>query len=68
MSEFINAVRSAWGGGLDGVSDTIILAMGVVCGLLIIVSIIALAYLFTSPSVMCDTTKSRTVAAGRVRR
>lgn len=42
MSEFINAVRSAWGGGLDGVSDTIILAMGVVCGLLIIVSIIAL--------------------------
>ena len=37
MSEFINAVRSAWGGGLDGVSDTIILAMGVVCGLLIIV-------------------------------
>ena len=42
MSEFINAVRSAWDGGLDGVSDAVILAMGVVCGLLIIVSIFAL--------------------------
>ena len=31
MSEFINAVRSAWDGGLDGVSDAVILAMGVVC-------------------------------------
>ena len=42
MSEFINAVRSAAEGGLDGVSDAVILAMGVVCGLLIIVSIFAL--------------------------
>lgn len=42
MSEFINAVRSAWDGGLDSVSDAVILAMGVVCGLLIIVSIFAL--------------------------
>ena len=42
MSEFINAVRRAWDGGLDGVSDAVILAMGVVCGLLIIVSIFAL--------------------------
>ena len=42
MSEFINSVRSAWDGGLDGVSDAVILAMGVVCGLLIIVSIFAL--------------------------
>ena len=42
MSEFINAVRSAWDGGLDGVSDAVILAMGVVCGLLTIVSIFAL--------------------------
>ena len=42
MSEFINAVRGAWDGGLDGVSDAVILAMGVVCGLLIIVSIFAL--------------------------
>ena len=42
MSEFINAVRSARDGGLDGVSDAVILAMGVVCGLLIIVSIFAL--------------------------
>lgn len=42
MSEFINAVRSAWDGGLDGVSDAVILAMSVVCGLLIIVSIFAL--------------------------
>ena len=41
MSEFINAVRSAAEGGLDGVSDAVILAMGVVCGLLIIVSIFA---------------------------
>ena len=42
MSEFINVVRSAAEGGLDGVSDAVILAMGVVCGLLIIVSIFAL--------------------------
>ena len=42
MSELINAVRSAADGGLDGVSDAVILAMGVVCGLLIIVSIFAL--------------------------
>lgn len=42
MSEFINAVRSAAEGGLDGVSDAVILAMGVICGLLIIVSIFAL--------------------------
>ncbi len=42
MSEFINVVRSAAEGGLDGVSDAVILAIGVVCGLLIIVSIFAL--------------------------
>ena len=41
MSEFINAVRSAWDGGLDGVSDAVILAMSVVVGLLIIASIFA---------------------------
>ena len=42
MSEFINAVRSAWDGGLDGVSDAVILAMSVVVGLLIIASLFAL--------------------------
>ena len=42
MSEFFNAVREMADGGLDGVSDAVILAMGVVCGLLIIVSIFAL--------------------------
>ena len=42
MSEFISVVRSAADGGLDGVSDAITLAMSVVCGLLIVVSIFAL--------------------------
>ena len=38
----INVVHSAADGGLDGVSDAITLAMSVVCGLLIVVSIFAL--------------------------
>ena len=42
MSEFINAVREMADGGLNGVSDAVILAMSVVCGLLIVASIIAL--------------------------
>ena len=68
MSEFINAVRSAAEGGLDCVSDAVILAMGVVCGLLIIVSIFALGVSIFWRSVMCDTTKSRTAAAKPVSR
>lgn len=42
MSEFIAIVRETANGSLDGVSEGIILAMGVVLGLLIIVSIFAL--------------------------
>lgn len=42
MSDFLNIVRETADGGLDGVSDAVILAMSVVCGLLIIVSIFAL--------------------------
>ena len=42
MSEFINTVREMADGGLNGVSDAVILAMSVVCGLLIVASIIAL--------------------------
>lgn len=42
MSEFINAVREMAGEGLNGVSDAVIIAMSVVCGLLIVASIIAL--------------------------
>ncbi|MGN1100351.1 MAG: zinc metallopeptidase, partial [Christensenellales bacterium] len=42
MSEFIDAVRDMSGGWLDGVSEGIILAMSVVVGLLIIVSIFAM--------------------------
>lgn len=68
MSEFINAVRSAWGGGLDGVSDTIILAMGVVCGLLIIASVFALVVSIYLAFSYVRYNKNRTVAAGRVRR
>lgn len=42
MSEFLNAVRQSADGGLDGVSDAVILAMSVVCGLLLIASVFAL--------------------------
>ena len=42
MSEFLQAVRLAADGSLDGVSDGVILAMGVVCALLLVVSIFAL--------------------------
>lgn len=42
MSEFVNVVREAADGSLNGVSDTIIIAMGVVGILLVIASIIAL--------------------------
>lgn len=42
MSEFLNAVRSAANGSLDGVSDAIMLAMIVVGALLVIASIFAL--------------------------
>lgn len=42
MSEFLNAVRLAADGGLDGVSDSILLAMSVVCVLLVIASVFAL--------------------------
>ena len=42
MSEFLNAVRIAAEGGLDGVSDAVIIAMSVVCGLLVIASVFAL--------------------------
>ena len=42
MSEFIKTVREMADGGLNGVSDAVILAMSVVCGLLIVASIIAL--------------------------
>ena len=42
MSEFLNAVRTAADGSLNGVSDAVILAMIVVGGLLIIASIVAL--------------------------
>ena len=42
MSEFLHAVRFAADGGLDGVSDAVILAMCVVCGLLAVASIFAL--------------------------
>lgn len=43
MSEFINAVREAADGSLNGVSDAVILALVIVGGLLIIASIVALA-------------------------
>lgn len=43
MTNFLNAVREMADGSLNGVSDGIILAMGVVMGLLIIASIVALA-------------------------
>ena len=39
MSEFLNAVRLAADGSLDGVSDAVILAMGVVGALLPVASI-----------------------------
>lgn len=42
MTEFLNAVRSASEGRLDGVSDSVIMAMIVVCGLLVIASVFAL--------------------------
>ena len=42
MSEFINIVREMADGTLDGVSEGVIIAMSVVVGLLIIVSIFAL--------------------------
>ena len=42
MSEFLNAVRLAADGSLDGVSDAVILAMGVVGVLLLVASIFAL--------------------------
>ena len=42
MSEFLNAVRLAADGSLDGVSDAVILAMGVVGALLLVASIFAL--------------------------
>ena len=42
MAEFINSVRTAAEGSLDGVSDSVILALIVVGGLLIIASVIAL--------------------------
>lgn len=42
MSEFLNAVRLSAGGNLDGVSDAVILAMSVVCGLLVLASVVAL--------------------------
>lgn len=42
MEEFINAVRNAADGSLNGVSDAIILALIIVGGLLIIASIVAL--------------------------
>ena len=42
MEEFINAVRAAADGSLNGVSDGIILALIVVGGLLVIASIVAL--------------------------
>lgn len=43
MSEFINAVREAADGSLNGVSDAVILALIIVGGLLVIASIVALA-------------------------
>lgn len=42
MTEFINAVRAAAEGSLDGVSDVVILALIVVGGLLIVASLVAL--------------------------
>ena len=42
MSEFINIVREAANGSLNGVSDAVILALIFVGGLLIIASIVAL--------------------------
>ena len=42
MSEFSNIVREMADGTLDGVSEGVIIAMSVVVGLLIIVSIFAL--------------------------
>ena len=42
MNDFLSAVRVAAEGSLDGVSDAVILAMGVVCALLLLVSIFAL--------------------------
>lgn len=42
MSEFINLVRKAADGNLDGVSDAVIVAMSVVCALLVVASVIAL--------------------------
>lgn len=42
MSEFLNAVRLAADGSLDGVSDAVILATGVVGALLLVASIFAL--------------------------
>lgn len=42
MSDFLNAVRAAADGSLNGVSDAVILAMIVVCGLLLIASVFAL--------------------------
>ena len=42
MSEFLNVIRLAADGRLDGVSDAVILAMGVVGALLIVMSIFAL--------------------------
>ncbi len=42
MSEFTNVIREMSDGALEGVSDWVILAMGVVVGLLIIASIFAL--------------------------
>ena len=70
MSEFINAVREMVDGGLNGVSDAVILAMSVVCGLLIVASIIALGvsiYLAIS-YVRYNKKQNRTVAAGRARK
>lgn len=43
MSEFLNAVRAAADGSLNGVSDAVVLALIVVGGLLVIASLVALA-------------------------
>lgn len=41
MSEFINLIREASDGALNGVSDFVVAAMAIVCGLLVVVSIFA---------------------------
>lgn len=68
MSEFINTVREMADGGLNGVSDAVILAMSVVCGLLIVASIIALGVSIYLAISYVRYNKNRTVAAGRARK